>query len=116
MTGAPTSWSVIAIAYPQDDGLTAKQRPALVVSSQAFHDRFNRVLCVPITTAQAMQDVQPGDIAVTDFEQVGLRKPCVIRPSRIASLPLAFVVTVKGSLKPKDRRAVSGALKAALVL
>lgn len=78
-------WDVVSVPFPFVEGHATKRRPALVVSTDAFHRAHRACLGAMMTTARNMQDVRPDDIAIADLAGAGLPRPCVIRLARLAT-------------------------------
>lgn len=102
-------WDVVVVPYPFIEGLEAKRRPALIVSNDAFHQTHGLYWMAMITTAKA--GTRPDDIPVTMPEAVGLPEDCVIRPVRLATLSDTLILRRVGTIKTRDRVAVTALIK-----
>lgn len=103
-------WDVVVVPYPFIEGEGTKNRPALVVSSDALRREHDVYWIAMITTAKAGK--QPNDIDVTDHQEAGLPEDCVIRVKRLTSLSERQIGRRLGAITARDRRAVSALLKA----
>jgi mRNA interferase MazF len=68
-------WQVISVPFPFVEDHGSKRRPALVVSTDAFHRAHSTCFGAMITTARHMRDLRPDDIPI----RAGLPRPCVVR-------------------------------------
>ncbi|HXR06701.1 MAG TPA: type II toxin-antitoxin system PemK/MazF family toxin [Candidatus Acidoferrum sp.] len=97
---------VILVYFPFTDLSSTKQRPALVVSSDALNAASEDVLVVAISsqvpgrlTSEEFM-IPPGDLA-----SCGLPKPSIVRLAKLASLHRQLVIKRIGSMpEPVLRR------------
>jgi mRNA-degrading endonuclease toxin of MazEF toxin-antitoxin module len=78
-------WDVVSVPFPFVEGHATKRRPALVVSTDAFHRAHRACFGAMITTARNMRDLRPDDIEIKGLARAGLPRPCVIRLARLAT-------------------------------
>lgn len=104
-------WDVVAVPFPYIEGYETKRRPALVISTDTFHQRQNACYGAMITTARNMSDVRDGDIEIRDLARAGLSASCVVRPARLTTFEIGQDIRRIGSLGAGERRAVSALLK-----
>lgn len=102
-------WQVVVVDFPFVEGLEAKRRPALVVSSDSLAKSHGLYWVAMITTAKA--GVRPDDVVIPDPRSIGLPDDCVVRVSRLATLNDARIVRGLKSIQPKTRNAVARLLK-----
>jgi mRNA interferase MazF len=69
---------VFLVRFPFTDQTSAKQRPAVVVSKRSYNDARPDVVAMAITT-----NLEPGELAITDWRTAGLLRPSVVKPSRL---------------------------------
>jgi len=100
---------VVAIDFP---GLTGvKRRPALVVSSAAYHaSRPDMVVCLIASQTIA---IGPTDYLPKDWARAGLRAPSVFR-CFLATLPPATHPVLVGHLSDRDWQGVCACIRIAL--
>lgn len=103
---------IVLVPFPFTDQTTSKRRPAIVVSSSAYH-RDRPDLMVMAVTSQTRPAMRIGEVAVASWQDAGLLKPSVIKPV-IATVETGLVVRKLGRLSAGDRRAVQDALRAIL--
>jgi mRNA interferase MazF len=100
-------WDVISVPFPFVEGHASKRRPALVISTDAFHHAHDACFGAMITTARNMRDLRRDDIEVVDLVGAGLPRPCVIRGARLATFEWSEQIRRIGALGAAERRAVT---------
>jgi mRNA interferase MazF len=91
---------VVLVRFPFTDQTSAKRRPAVVVSKRSYNDARRDVVAMAITT-----NLQPGELAITDWKTAGLLRPCVFKPI-FATFEQALVRRRLGSLAGGDLAAL----------
>ena len=108
-----TSYSfgdIVLVPFPFTDQSAIKRRPAVVVSSRAYHvERAD--LIIMAVTSQARPAPKLGEVHVTDWKAAGLIKPSVIKPV-LTTIERSLVIRRLGQLEQEDRQALKGALGA----
>jgi mRNA interferase MazF len=104
-------WDIVSVPFPFVEGDATKRRPALVVSTDAFHQMHRACFGAMITTARHMRDVRPDDIEIKDLTRAGLPRPCVIRLARLATFEWSDRIRRAGTLDGGERRAVEALLQ-----
>ena len=104
-------WDVVSVPFPFVEGHASKRRPALVVSTDAFHRAHRACFGAMITTARHMRDVRPDDIEIADLGGTGLSRPCVIRVARLATFEWSDRMRRIGTLHRRERQAVEALLR-----
>ena len=108
-----TSYSfgdIVLVPFPFTDQSTAKRRPAVVVSSQAYHAERADLIIMAVTS-QARPVLRLGEVQVTAWKAAGLIKPSVIKPV-LTTVERSLVIRSLGQLKQEDQRTLKGALGA----
>jgi mRNA interferase MazF len=100
---------VVTIDFPGVTG--TKRRPAVILSSAAYHASRPDVV-VGLITSQSIA-LGPTDCAVQDWIVAGLRVPSVFR-SFFATLPPSAHPVAIGRLSERERKAVCACVKAAV--
>ena len=106
-----TSYSfgdIVLVPFPFTDQTTSKKRPAVVISSQAYHQE-KRDLILMAVTSQVGSTRSVGEVLVTDWQKAGLLKPSAIKPV-ITSLEKRMVLRKLGRLNAQDRQRLSDSL------
>ena len=106
-----TSYSlgdIVLVPFPFTDQTTSKKRPAVVISSQAYHQE-KRDLILMAVTSQVGSTRPVGEVLVTDWQEAGLLKPSIIKPV-ITSLEKRMVLRKLGRLNAQDRQRLSDSL------
>jgi mRNA-degrading endonuclease toxin of MazEF toxin-antitoxin module len=100
---------VILFRVQFSDEIGGKQRPAVVVSSDAFFEINDDLLVIPITSQ--LSDVV--DASVADWQEAGLVKPSALK-WQIACVGSSLVVRSLGHLTEPDMATVRSAVRAML--
>ena len=106
-----TSYSfgdIVLVPFPFTDQSGTKKRPALIVSSAAYHQARRDVLIMAVT-GQARQAGAIGEVQVKDWKGAGLLKPSVIKPV-ITTIERTLVIRGLGQLKKDDQEALRKAI------
>ena len=100
---------ILLVPFPFTDQTTAKQRPAVVVSSSAYHrDRPDLILLA--VTSQVRPANKVGEAAVTKWKEAGLIKPSVLKPL-LTTIERGLIRRKLGSLTEQDRGALRTVLR-----
>jgi len=92
---------VLLVPFPFTDQSTSKRRPAVVVSSDAYH-RERPDLIILAVTSQARAHAALGEAAVAKWKEAGLLRPSVLKPV-IATIERGLVLRKLGRLADEDR-------------
>ena len=103
---------IVLVPFPFTDQTAAKKRPAIVVSSEAYH-RDRRDVIVMAVTSQARPGSGIGESAVEDWKDAGLLKPSVVKPI-LATIDRNLILRRLGALGERDRTAVQRTLSTIL--
>jgi mRNA interferase MazF len=103
---------IVLVPFPFTDQTAAKRRPAIVVSSDAYH-RDRRDVILMAVTSQARPGLGFGESAVESWKDAGLLKPSVVKPI-LATVDRVLILRKLGTLHDDDREAVRRALAAIL--
>jgi mRNA interferase MazF len=112
ITTAYSFGDIVLVPFPFTDQTAAKKRPAIVVSSDAYH-RDRRDLIIMAVTSQARPGSAVGESAVEGWQAAGLLKPSVVKPV-LATIDRDLILRKLGTLRDDDRRAVQRTLSAIL--
>lgn len=95
---------LVLVPFPFTDQSTTKRRPAVVVSSAAYH-RERPDLLILAVTSQVRPVAGMGEAAITKWKEAGLLKPSVFKPA-LATIERRLVVRALGQLEEEDRAAL----------
>lgn len=112
-TPPTTSYSfgdIVLVPFPFTDQSTTKRRPAVVVSSGAYH-RARADLIIMAVTSRPRAEASVGEVQINDWKGVGLLKPSVVKPV-ITTIEAALVVRRLGQLGEHDRETLRRAIAA----
>lgn len=90
---------IVLVPFPFTDLSTAKQRPALVVSPDAWNASQPDVILVAITSQMPVQP-EPGSITLNtaDWQAAGLPKPSRVRTTKLFTMHQALLRRKIGQL------------------
>ncbi len=111
MTGFEVG-DVVLVPFPFTDQSATKQRPAAVVSSEAYHRERPDVIIMAITS-QVRPTATVGEVAIRRWKEAGLLKPSVLKPL-LATVGRGLIRRKLGRLQDEDRQALRKALDAIL--
>ena len=95
---------LVLVPFPFTDQSSTKRRPAVIVSSDAYH-RERPDLIILAVTSQARPQAALGEAAVAKWKAAGLLRPSVLKPV-VATLERGLVVRKLGRLEDEDRAAL----------
>jgi len=105
---------VVLVPFPFSERLVTKKRPAVVVSSNAYHAASSDVVIAQITSKLAVAP-RPGDHRVVAWQEAGLVTPSLVRV-KLATLHNGLILRRLGTMPASDMRAVDRGLGIALNL
>jgi mRNA interferase MazF len=106
-----TSYSfgdIVLVPFPFTDQSGTKKRPAVVVSSDAYH-RAKRDVLIMAVTSQARRAGAIGEIQIKDWKGAGLIKPSVVKPV-ITTIEASLIIRRLGQLKKEEQEALRTAI------
>jgi mRNA interferase MazF len=108
---------VVVVEVPFPDFSGTRRRPALIVSSEAFHAGLADVIVCPISSRpRYFERPGPGDLPLQHWKRAGLRYPSTARVSKVVSLSKKTIVRGLGRVAPQDLRRVEVSFREALGL
>ena len=99
---------VVLVPFPFTDQSAIKRRPAIVISSAAYH-RARPDLLIMAVTSQQPSTLSVGEVQVQDWRGAGLLKPSVLKPV-LTTIDSALVLKNLGQLTQSDQAALRQAL------
>ena len=99
---------LVLVPFPFTDQSATKRRPAVVVSSAAYH-RTRPDLLIMAVTSQQPSTLSVGEVQVQDWRGAGLLKPSVLKPV-LTTIDPALVLKKLGRLTSTDQAALRQAL------
>jgi mRNA interferase MazF len=103
---------VIWIEFP--GVVQTKRRPAVIISSSAYHASRPDII-VGLITSQTSKATSPTDHLIEDWQAAGLHVPSAFR-AFIVTLRASAVISTMGTLLPNDWSAVVARVKLAIEL
>jgi mRNA interferase MazF len=103
---------LLLVPFPFTDQSAVKRRPAVVVSSTAYHQTRPDLLIMAVTSQQS-STLSVGEVQVQDWRGAGLLKPSMLKPV-LTTIDPALVLKKLGRLASTDQAALRQALSAML--
>jgi mRNA interferase MazF len=103
---------LVLVPFPFTDQSAVKRRPAVVISSPAYHQARPDLLIMAVTSQQP-SILSVGEVQVQDWQGAGLLKPSVLKPV-LTTIDPALVLKKLGRLTLTDQTALRQALSAIL--
>ena len=103
---------VVLVPFPFTDQSATKKRPAVVVSSGAYH-RAGPDLVIMAITSQVRVARTVGELRLRQWQGAGLLKPSTVKPV-ITTIERALVLKRLGRLATEDQQALRSAITAIL--
>ncbi len=97
---------VVLVRFPFTDLTSAKRRPALVISSNAYFQRFGDVVVLALSS----QPQPENELRLQHWLTAGLPKPTWVKPL-ITTLSAEVVLKRLGVLIEEDRRCAAIAIE-----
>ena len=106
---------VVSVTFTGQTG--AKHRPALIVSTDAFHRKLPDVIVCPISSqARYLKGPGMGDHPLRQWRGLGLRHPSTVRISNILAVEKRIIRRVLGKLGGEEVLQVERGLRQAFGL
>ncbi len=99
---------IVLVPFPFTDQTASKRRPAVVVSSEAYH-RERPDLILLAVTSQIRPSTTVGEVIIQHWQQAGLLKPSTIKPI-FTTVEKELILRKLGQLIVEDRQALRRAL------
>lgn len=104
---------VVLVPFPFTDQRSIKKRPALVVSSDAFHAHRSDLILMAVTSR--FRNLRPGDVEIREWTAAGLLKPSRVKPI-VTTLEKRLVLRKLGRLAGTDLQALQKSLRIVFAL
>ncbi len=101
---------VVLVPFPFTNQAASKQRPAVVVSGQAYNFAKPDIVIMAITS-QLRPAATLGEVRLAEWRAANLLKPSAIKPV-FATLEQTLVIKSLGTLSAHDRSALRVAIAA----
>ncbi len=99
---------VVLVPFPFTDQRTTKRRPAVVVSSGAYH-RERPDLIIIAVTSQVRAAPRVGEASIAKWKEAGLLNSSMLKPL-LATIEKGLAQRKLGRLQEEDRRALRAVL------
>lgn len=104
---------VVLVPFPFTDQTALKRRPAVVVSSDAYHRERPDVIIVAVTSRTAGPAARFGDVPIEQWRDAGLLKASLIKPV-FTTVEESLIMRKLGELQQRDVDALRKALQQVL--
>lgn len=101
---------VVLVPFPFTDQTASKRRPAVVVSSDAYHRDRPDIILVAITSRTARPAASVGDVVIEEWRAAGPLKASLIKPV-FTTVEQRLILKKLGALQPKDLIALRSAIQ-----
>ena len=95
---------------PFTDQSASKKRPAVVVTSDAYHQRRPDVIVMAVTSQILRPAGAIGEVLIADWQGAGLPKASLLKPV-LATIEQRLILRKLGALQGSDVQAVRSALR-----
>ena len=99
---------IILVPFPFTDQSAVKRRPAVVISSTAYH-RTRPDIVIMAVTSQQPQTLSVGEVQIQDWRSAGLLKPSVLKPV-LTTIDPTLILKKLGQLTAADQNLLRQAL------
>jgi mRNA interferase MazF len=100
-------WDVILVPFPFTDLSSAKRRPALIVSPDAYN--AGKDVVIAYITSQINSPLRLGDYKLQKWNEAGLPKPSMVR-MKFATIDKTIIVKILGNLENIDSEKIEKTL------
>ena len=92
---------IVLVPFPFTDQSASKKRPAVVASSDAYHQSRPDVIVMAITSQILRPAGALGEVLIADWRRAGLSKPSLIKPV-LATIEHGLILRTLGALQGAD--------------
>ena len=101
---------VVLVPFPFTDQTASKRRPAVVVSSDAYHRERVDVIVVAVTSRTIRPRATIGEVLIEEWREAGLLKASLIKPV-FTTVEQSLILRKLGALQQRDVAALRKALQ-----
>ena len=99
---------IVLVPFPFTDQTAVKRRPAVVISSAAYHQARPDLILMAVTS-RVRGERTVGEVVLQHWQEAGLIKPSVIKPI-LTTVETHVVLKKLGHLSPQDQQALKTVL------
>jgi len=103
---------IVLVPFPFTDQTATKRRPAVVVSSAAYHHERPDVVLMAVTS-RIRVSTSVGEVLINSWREAGLIRASAIKPI-LTTVEKELVIRKLGQLSEKDQQALKMALSVIL--
>jgi len=104
MTPSTTHYNfgdIVLVKFPFTNLQTTKQRPAVIISSQLYHENRPDIILMAVTS-RIRSPLATGEAKIENWKDAGLVKPSVFKPL-IATIEKEQIIKTLGSTTSEDQ-------------
>ena len=109
-TTACSFGDVVLVPFPFTDHTSSKKRPAIVISTNAYHQQRPDVIVMAVTSQILRPAGALGEVLIRDLQGAGLPKASLIKPV-IATIEQRLILRTLGVLQTDDVEGLRSALR-----
>ena len=99
---------IVLVPFPFTDQSATKKRPAVVVSSSAYHGARSDLIIMAVTS-QMRPTNTIGEVLINNWKGAGLIKPSVVKPV-ITTIEATLVLRRLGRLAAQEQQSLRAAI------
>ena len=99
---------IVLVPFPFTDQSATKKRPAVVVSSSAYHGARSDLIIMAVTS-QMRPTNTIGEVLIKNWKGAGLIKPSVVKPV-ITTIEATLVLRRLGRLEAQEQQSLRAAI------
>lgn len=92
---------ILLIPFPFTDQTGTKKRPAIVINSANYNQRYKDLILMAVTS-QINKPLKFGEVEIIEWQKAGLLKPSIIKPV-FTTVDENIVIKQLGSLEISDK-------------
>jgi len=102
----PFKWGdVVLISFPFSNASGQKERPAVILSTEDYHEEWNEVIVIAITSRQP-KTLRKTDCEIKDCHAAGLKQRSWVR-SHLATVHYQLITRKLGELSQRDLQSIA---------
>jgi len=101
---------IVLVPFPFTDQSASKKRPAVIVSSAAYHRSRPDVIVMAIRSQILRPAGAVGEVLIADWRGAGLPKASLIKPV-LATIEHGLILRTLGALQGADVQSLRSALR-----
>ena len=100
---------IVLVRFPFTNLEAAKQRPAVIISSQLYNETKPDIILMAITS-RIRNPFAPGEEKIENWKEAGLIKPSILKPL-IATIEKEQIIKILGKATFRDQSKITGVIR-----